>query len=382
MGGIFFMARTRGLTGVGFLIVFIALILVAFIAATVVISTSGLLQQRGLRVGDEAQERVSSGVLPVNVVAIKGVGREVEGFEVLLQLDYGSEQVKLDNMLIVLGSSSDSQSLRFDPVFGGSYPSEAGFYRVEYVRGGLREGYLIEGDLVRVRFKSFTRMSEESESANLDVHVSQTSDALQGILDFSDDPPAFDDLNIQASSNQLQTVRTPGCAGDTFTISADTPNQDVAAQRFVLRAQAAKNDIISYTLNYQGNEQYNTIHYYFRNVNNGLFEHQGSFGTQDPAVNQAIVLSESDINDYVTDAGVLDCAIRGLTAGKATTIMINTCHINASLTVKSYATLTQPIRELEKVSIGILSSTAQMKEIHFIIPDKFTEKRRQVWPYS
>lgn len=68
------------------LIIFIAMVLVAAVAASVYITTSSRLQDRALAVGSEARERVSRGLDVVEVLAVanRSTG-EVYGFEVLLR---------------------------------------------------------------------------------------------------------------------------------------------------------------------------------------------------------------------------------------------------------------------------------------------------------
>ena len=91
-----FESPTRGQVGIGTLIVFIAMVLVAAIAAGVLISTAGFLQAQAQQTGKEAIGEVS------NIVQIEQVGGEdntsdgqIDILNVSVRLAAGSDPVNL-----------------------------------------------------------------------------------------------------------------------------------------------------------------------------------------------------------------------------------------------------------------------------------------------
>jgi len=152
---------TKGMMGVGTLIIFIAVILVAAVAAAVLISVAGSLQQRSLVTGGQAEEGVSTGSEAVSVMAVNGsTDHAIEAFEMLLRLQAGSEPMNLNNTVIVLDTATTSQNLDYRGAAGGAYSTLQ--YGVEYVKSGpdYESGYLSRGDVIKVKFNATTGVQE------------------------------------------------------------------------------------------------------------------------------------------------------------------------------------------------------------------------------
>ncbi len=88
--------QKRGVVGIGTLIIFIAMILVAAIAAGVLIRTSGLLQQKSLEVAAEARERLVTIMDFVTISAdVNMTNQTIANFEILTRLSAGSIDVQM-----------------------------------------------------------------------------------------------------------------------------------------------------------------------------------------------------------------------------------------------------------------------------------------------
>jgi flagellin-like protein len=93
----------KGIMGVETLIIFIAMIIVAAIAAAVLLRTQGLLQQRALAVGNEARERIATGLEVISVVGtVNTTLNSIRQVEINTRLRSGSEDIDLRLLGITL----------------------------------------------------------------------------------------------------------------------------------------------------------------------------------------------------------------------------------------------------------------------------------------
>jgi len=109
----------RGQVGIGTLIIFIALVLVAAVAAGVLIETAGLLQGDAEATGQEATQEVSN---QIGVVSASGqvTGTEVENATVVVKKSPGSDPIDLNASTIQYTSGSTSETLTYDSGSAGS----------------------------------------------------------------------------------------------------------------------------------------------------------------------------------------------------------------------------------------------------------------------
>ena len=125
-----------GAIGIGALIVFIAMVLVAGIAASVLIQTSTSLQTQALRTGSQTTTTAASGILVEGVEGYNESGA-ITKLAIEIRPRAGSPDLDLRTTIIELSDSDNKYVLAYDSnaftlaetinadVFGCTFPSEA-----------------------------------------------------------------------------------------------------------------------------------------------------------------------------------------------------------------------------------------------------------------
>lgn len=157
--------RGRGMMGIGALIIFIAIILIAAVAASVLITTGGSLQQKALITGTQTEEAIASGIEAMTVVASDASGssnghsqqtpHKVGDFKVMVRLQSGSQGLNLNNTIVTVDTETSSVSLTYNKtVDADTIASTTMQYLIYYVQTGTNheDGYLNRGDVAKIIF--------------------------------------------------------------------------------------------------------------------------------------------------------------------------------------------------------------------------------------
>lgn len=205
-----------GQVGIGTLIIFLAMILVASVAAGVLIQTSGVLQQKAQSTGVQAAEEISS---TLEIVGIEGIRAKETGsnmsdsidlLKMKMGLNVGTSEVDLSTLIITI---SDGQVTN-DLVYGGNtmlYGSEMDGFTGNVNTGDLtallNNTHEIAGPNV-ASFFTVERMRDEDNSLAASTPVLNSGDlAIIYIGTASSDAVKYtylDDFNATAPDTSLK----------------------------------------------------------------------------------------------------------------------------------------------------------------------------------
>jgi len=102
----------RAEMGVGTMIVFIAMVLVAAVAASVLISTANTVREQAQSTGDQAINNVASGFVVQDVVGTISVDEtQVTDVTIYMRLSSGSPNINMDNVMVSVTTDDSSDYL-------------------------------------------------------------------------------------------------------------------------------------------------------------------------------------------------------------------------------------------------------------------------------
>ena len=137
--------------GVGTLIIFIALLLVAAVAAGVLIQTAGSLQQRALSTGTQATGQIATSAVALEVSGTDGTN-DLENLEMIMKLAPGSEPISLEAVTLTLSTANSTQTF----TYSGNETFDSETFGVSYLQQGTngQAGVIVRGDVINVQMES------------------------------------------------------------------------------------------------------------------------------------------------------------------------------------------------------------------------------------
>ncbi|AFV22691.1 flagellin [Methanolobus psychrophilus R15] len=107
--------NTRAQVGIGTLIIFIAMVLVAAVAAAVLIQTSGILQQKAQQTGKQSTQEVSSNLMVKNIEGVRSnsgtLSNTIDLLKLQVSLNVGSSPVDVNQVVISITDGATTHNL-------------------------------------------------------------------------------------------------------------------------------------------------------------------------------------------------------------------------------------------------------------------------------
>lgn len=152
--------------GVGTLIIFIAMLLVAAVAAGVLLQTAGSLQQQALLTGQSSRSEISTNARVVDVSGVDGTSGELENFSQQMKLSPGSDPIKLDEVTLTFNTDNTTTTLTYsgNTTYATNQTGNqgSGTFGVQYLLQGANHipGNLQNGDVIQVDYQSPRTLGE------------------------------------------------------------------------------------------------------------------------------------------------------------------------------------------------------------------------------
>jgi archaellin len=179
----------KAVMGIGTLIIFIATILVAAVAAGVIISTSGVLQQKALIIGEQAQNRLINGIEVTHVfVAGNTTAKTANNFEILTRPEPAAGPINWKQTSLSVFTDEGAYSAELE------HPSLITFN--ETVSAAVTTTWGAFGDLDGDGYQDYIRVVVTSNASNDYVQLNLSETGLTDQVDVGFDLDATSAVNF------------------------------------------------------------------------------------------------------------------------------------------------------------------------------------------
>lgn len=153
----------KGDMGIGTLILFIAMILVAAIAAGVLIQTATNLQSKALETGSRSTRQISTAITTILLYGEDGTDGVVNNIFQNVRIIPGSEVVKINDTLLSVDLANVSTDLVYDSTESCNSTVASGKFALSYLKNGSENvrGYISVGDVVQLCYALPRGVSED-----------------------------------------------------------------------------------------------------------------------------------------------------------------------------------------------------------------------------
>lgn len=123
----------KGMMGIGTMIIFIAMVLVAAVAASVLIQTSQVLQERAYKVGTETIQEVSGGLEIDKIVGYSNANKTyIEYMAMVMSLTAGSPYIALQNVVVTLHIDNLTVLSYDENIVAGKVGTDGAFHTLDH----------------------------------------------------------------------------------------------------------------------------------------------------------------------------------------------------------------------------------------------------------
>ncbi|USN46027.1 MAG: hypothetical protein H6502_02725 [Candidatus Woesearchaeota archaeon] len=250
--------HTKAEMGIGTMVVFLALLLVAAIGAGVLIKGTADFQEKALSTSDQAEGQIATNIKVLEVSATDGRNGTLEFYELLIKLSPGSNAIKLSQALLTVDTYDETMTLE--------YRGPNGINELNNDNGYISGYNIIKVQGLLNATQNITLNGVDLDNNGEDDHLVMENISNSILYAFTDDP-----LNV---SNQRSLGQCSAAGPITGSLGADLGYVDSITQTGspCTAEDAATFDVLTNTLTIYGvgydvNSGYYTAEYMQRGVN-------------------------------------------------------------------------------------------------------------------